>query len=100
MDRRKCMYHVDHYTKGTFIRQYNQVRGGWGSNRVHHFPKIFELPLGHPTTSGFDIVEHVYEIFLNLNNFFNMHIAKENWIGDARRAARRRHCETIALSLV
>ena len=65
-------------------------------NRVHHFPKIFELPLTHPTTSGFDIVEHVYEIFLNLNNSFNMHIAKENWIDDARCAARRRHCETSA----
>ena len=70
------------------------------TTRVHHFPKIFESSLGHPTASGFDIVEHVYELFFNLNNFCKMHIAKENWIGDARRAARRLHCETIALSLV
>ena len=60
-------------------------------SRVHHFPTIFELPLGlgHPTVSGFDIAEHVYELLLNLNNFCNMYVAKENWIDDARRAARR-----------
>ena len=71
------------------------------TTRVHHFPKIFESSLGHPTASEFDNVEHVYDFFFfNLNNFCKMHIAKENWIDDARRAARRRHCETIALSLV
>ena len=36
--------------------------------RVHHLPRIFAAPPGHPTASGFDSIEYMYEIFLNLIN--------------------------------
>ena len=48
--------------------------------RVHHLPRIFAAPPGHPTASGFDSIEYVYEIFLNLINVWDMHNAKENSI--------------------
>ena len=50
------------------------------SIRVHHLPRIFAAPPGHPTASGFNSIEYVYEIFLNLINVWDMHNAKENSI--------------------
>ena len=41
---------------------------GGMDTRVHHLPRIFAAPPGHPTASGFDSIEYMNEIFLNLIN--------------------------------